>query len=97
MKKMSTILIVAIALVALINFDSIVVFILAGAIPAINLVIPATTMLSLMIASMIMIPFVRRRRHVVNYGVALYDRIVASRKAAHHHEVRLPKRRYQEL
>lgn len=101
MKKLYVSTITLAILFGVIFFDQIIVFLLSGFIPGIDLTIPATTMLSVMIASTILI-LALRRRHVVYYNcLELYDELFGKKKEsdtpATDNKSKLPRRRYQEL
>lgn len=98
--KMSTPLIIIAIILGLIFFEPLVFFLLSGTIPALNLTIPATTMLAVIVASAILI-FSLRFRHIV-YKACLetYDHIVAEKTKSPSYTNKsssLPHRRYQEL
>ena len=100
MKKLSVFSIIGVFFIA-VFFDDIIVFLLSGTIPALNVTIPATTMLAIMIASIVLIIALKSRRAIYQNCLEMYDELFDSKKklsAPHQEQVQtLPRRRYQEL
>ena len=80
-------------------FDAIIIFLLSGYIPVINITLEPSTMLATMIASVILGFSLRRRKIVYSHCTELYDRLISTLEARQKTTDRpsLPRRRYQEL
>lgn len=81
-------------------FDAIVVFLLSGFVPGVNIVLAPSTMLAVMIASAVMVLVLRKYRIVYQYCLAMYDAYVQSdtKDTLETKESSdRPRRRYQEL
>lgn len=99
--KQFSVAVIVIAVVAFVTwFDAAIVFLLSGFIPGINVTLPPSTMIAVMIASTILVFALRGRRIVYRHCLAFYDELfgigkkdapVEDKKPAR------PRRRYQEL
>ena len=99
-------IIIAIAAITLvIHFDAVVVFMLSGFIPALDLTLPPSTMLAVFVASAILLFALSKRQAVYHYCLALYDYNVdalfgfgkKNDTPVSDNKPKLPRRRYQEL
>ena len=98
----AAIAIVIAAIISVIFFDQIVVFLLSGFIPGLSITIPATTMLAVMVAGATLIVTLRYRHIVYQHCLTLYDAIFEPKKKNNSApesstKPKLPRRRYQEL
>ncbi len=93
------IIFVLICLFLLTHFDVFVVFLLSGFIPALDITLSASTMLAVMVASIIMLPALRTRRHVYVKSLALFDALFGRKKESTEKPSKapLPRRRYGQL
>lgn len=73
------------------SLSSILLFITVGLIPGTNTYLAPSTMLAIMVASAVMLPFVAKWRDVVAYSGHLYDSITKRRRR---NTLSLPKRRF---
>lgn len=101
MKRSAVIAIITAVILSVVFFDQILIFLLSGSIPGLDVTLPPTTMLAVMVASTILV-FALRRRHIVYQRcLTLYDELFGIKKknkaAATGTKSALPRRRYQEL
>ena len=82
-------------------FDAMIVFLLSGFIPGINVTLPPSTMIAVMIASAALLFALLFRKNVFNYCLGLYDQLFDTQKepatSTLAKKTSLPRRRYQEL
>lgn len=102
MKYIYVIAIVLTTIVCVICFDAIVVFLLSGFIPGINITLAPSTSIAVMIASTILVGVVvQYRQDVYRLSLSLYDAFFGIKKKnatpAPEAKTKLPRRRYQEL
>lgn len=95
-------IIITLAIIAsILFFDHVIVFLLSGSLPFINVTLPATTMLAIMIASTVTVIALRRRHAVYQNCLELYDEFFRLKKRKDDTPTsqapKLPRRRYQEL
>ena len=92
---------IIIAVVAFVAwFDAAIVFLLSGFIPGINVTLPPSTMIAVMIASTILVFALRKRRIVYQACLTFYDELLGIGKKDAPTEDKKParpRRRYQEL
>ena len=103
MKHLYAIAIVIGTIAFLLFFDTIVVFLLSGFIPGINITLAPSTSIAVMIASTILIAAIVQFRHAVYmqclafYDAFLFKKKTSSNSVPKKEKAKLPKRRYQQL
>ncbi len=102
MKQLYVIAIIAATIAFVVCFDAIIVFLLSGFIPGINITLAPSTSIAVMVASTILIAtIVLYRQAVYARCLSLYDALFGFKKkkstAGTGVKLKLPKRRYQEL
>ncbi|GEM_PF-6382624 len=101
MKKLSILATVIAITVGVIFFDQLIVFLLSGLIPGSNFTVPATTMLAIMTASVVLIYALRYRQIIYQNSLVLHDDIFRAKQNNKPSESlakpTLPHRRYQGL
>ncbi len=89
--------ILALTILVALNFDLVVVFLLSGFIPGVNVSLAPSTMIAVMLASALTLLALRRRHAVYQACLSLYDAFWGKKSPATKPRPSLPKRRYQEL
>lgn len=103
MKYLYVIAIIFATIAMVVFFDAIVIFLLSGFIPGINITLPPTTSIAVMIASTITVAAAAQYRTAVYAKcLALYDAFFFKKKKSSNTTKKkkssdLPKRRYQSL
>ena len=100
MKQLYVTLIILAVIAFVIWFDAVVVFLLSGFIPGINITLSPSTMLAVMIASAVMVAVVRHRFAVYRRCLSFYDEFFGISKKDTPPSGKTtgrPRRRYQEL
>jgi hypothetical protein len=93
------IILALICLFVLTHFDGCIIFLLSGFIPALDIQLPPSTMLAVMVAGVIMIPVLRMRHHLYAKLLSLFDSLFGRKKESTEKpsKARLPRRRYGQL
>lgn len=94
--------IIAATIGAVVFFDAIVVFLLSGFIPGINITLAPSTMIAVFVASALLVLTLKKRYAIYRACLAFYDELFNSKKKtskapAKSTQSKLPRRRYQEL
>lgn len=105
MKRFITPMIILATVALIINFDMIIVFMLSGFIPGINITLAPSTMIAVFIASTVLIFSLNKRQIVYARCLEFYDYITSASfkfgkkntSAEPNEKPERPRRRYQEL
>ena len=100
MKQLYAAILILSVIVCTVWFDAIIVFLLSGFVPGINIVLAPSTMLAVMIASTVLVISLRKYRVVYQYCLSFYDEFIRT-DTKDPQETKeksdRPRRRYQEL
>lgn len=100
MKQLYAAILILSVIVCTVWFDAIIVFLLSGFVPGINIVLAPSTMLAVMIASTVLVISLRKYRVVYQYCLSFYDEFIGT-DTKDPQETKeksdRPRRRYQEL
>lgn len=83
MKHLSTLLAILFLTTLIARFDAVVIFLLSGFIPGLNVTLPPSTMLAVMVASGILLLALKKWPQVYGRCLTLYDQIVTGQKIIH--------------
>ena len=98
MKQLYVILVIMLTLLAVINFENIVIFILSGSIPGVHFSISPSMSMATMIASTLTVGLFLKRNVIYTLCLKSYDHLFGATGAkAIPSSVQRPRRRYQEL
>lgn len=100
MKRFYALLIIIGTIAMTMWFDEIIVFLLSGFIPGINIVLSPSTMLAVMVAGAVMVAALTQYRTIYQYCLAFYDEFFTSDSKTikeSNEKPNRPRRRYQEL
>lgn len=81
------------------SFDALMVFLLSGSLPIVDVTLPATTMMAIIPASLTLGLALKRRRTVYRHCLSIYDAVSElhekTTKEKHAHKSKLFRRHYQ--
>ena len=100
MKRLYSMIVITAAIIAVVYFDAMIVFLLSGFIPGINITLAPSTMIAVMVASSLLIVAASSRQTVYRYCLAIYDTFNVNDKTTTPQITEKPKlsrQRYQEL
>lgn len=100
MKQFYAAIIVLLTILAIVRFDAIIIFMLSGFIPGINVTLAPSTMLAVMIANVALVIALKKRLLVYQYCLDFYDEFLSTSKKDSQPikpKQSRPRRRYQEL
>ena len=102
MKYLYTTAIIAATIASVLFFDAIVIFLLSGFVPGINVTLPPSTSFAVMVAgTSLIVSIVKYGESVFKECLSIYDTFIFKKSTPHatnkKKKIALPRRRYQEL